>query len=494
MAVVRAVLVSPAPKTDCLFQAISLGSKMIPKLIAHFATPSASTSLTFLTICSTPMQPQIQAQVQQLRQQAASLLVYQGVLENPTGRAFLYLLELLEAPVANGMATLWAYGQWFSKLAAESCSWQAFLLKQILTAENPFSQQAQRMALSELAPGLVAAAWHDLRALQQLYHCQAQQIGAWVEAIAHLENSPVIWQDKATNGQDSPHPPIWDKLANAEDWATVLEALAAHYRQAGTGDFATYRAFRWVKGELRAIAHPDPIQLQELVGYEGQRDILRQNTHALLAGLPSLNVLLYGSRGTGKSSLVKSLLNEMGDQGLRLIEVPKADLGQLPEVIERLRGLPQKFIIFVDDLSFEEDDDAFKSLKVVLEGSLSARPRNVVIYATSNRRHLVREFFGDRPRPNDADEISSWDTVQEKLSFSDRFGLTLTFEPPDQDTYLAIVRHLAQRANLTLAPHELEFRALQWATRHNGRSGRTARQFVDFVQAEQALKECGISY
>ena len=151
--------------------------------------------------------------------------------------------------------------------------------------------------------------------------------------------------------------------------------------------------------------------------------------------------------------------------------------------------MPQKFIIFVDDLSFEEDDEAFKALKVVLEGNVVARPRNVVVYATSNRRHLIREFFGDRPRPSDADEVHQWDTVQEKLSFSDRFGLTLTFEPADQPRYLTIVRHLAQQENLQIEPKDLEFQALQWATRHNGRSGRTARQFIDYLTAELTAAE-----
>ena len=162
-----------------------------------------------------------------------------------------------------------------------------------------------------------------------------------------------------------------------------------------------------------------------------------------------------------------------------------------------LRQQSQKFIIFVDDLSFEEDDDIFKALKVVLEGSAIARPVNVVVYATSNRRHLVREFFGDRVAPSrqgalplssDGEEIHTGDTLQEKLSFSDRFGLTLTFQPANQDTYLKIVRHLATQAQIPLNQQELDFRALQWATRHNGRSGRTARQFIDFLQAELALK------
>jgi uncharacterized protein len=220
------------------------------------------------------------------------------------------------------------------------------------------------------------------------------------------------------------------------------------------------------------------------VGYEIPKAALLKNTEALLVGYPALNVLLYGSRGTGKSSLVKSLVHEYGDRGLRLIELGKAHLQNLPVIVEQLRPVPHPFIIFVDDLSFEEDDEAFKALKVVLEGSLTARSPNVVVYATSNRRHLVREFYGDRPRPKDADEIHHWDTLQEKLSFSDRFGLTLTFEPADQATYLEIVRHLVKEGAMEIGEEDLEFRALQWATRQNGRSGRTARQFVDFLRAD----------
>ena len=212
-----------------------------------------------------------------------------------------------------------------------------------------------------------------------------------------------------------------------------------------------------------------------------------KNTEFLLAGYRALHVLLYGSRGSGKSSLVKGLLHEYSNSKLRLIEVAKSDLRELPAIVEQLRSVPQKFIIFVDDLSFEADDDAFKALKVVLEGNLTARPQNMVVYATSNRRHLIREFFGDRPRPSANEEVHAWDTLQEKLSFSDRFGLTLTFEPADQPTYLKIVSKLCQQADISLSQEDLEYRALQWATRHNGRSGRTARQFIDFLRAELAV-------
>jgi predicted AAA+ superfamily ATPase len=273
------------------------------------------------------------------------------------------------------------------------------------------------------------------------------------------------------------------------DWSENVPELAKFYQENGAGILGIYKAFQWQDHQLVGIAHPDLINLSELVGYEKAKSSLVQNTQFLLKGYPALNVLLYGSRGSGKSSLIKGLLNEYSPQGLRLIEVGKSDLKDLPIILEKLRDLPQKFILFVDDLSFEEDDDSFKALKVVLEGSVTARARNVVVYATSNRRHLIREFFADRPRPLEADEVHAWDTVQEKLSFSDRFGLTLTFEPANQDTYLEIVHHLAQQAGINLSREDLDFRAKQWATQHNGRSGRTARQFIDFLQGELAINE-----
>jgi uncharacterized protein len=431
------------------------------------------------------------ASIQLLQRQAASLLLYQSLMQESIAQAFGALLHTLRQDDESGLACLEAYGLWFQKLVAAELSWQDYLMLQLLRADNPFTRQVQQHSLDRLSTPLITAVRYDLRALQQLYSWDSKQIGQWVQAKSGMETLPVL----ESTGH-SAHPavqelrqqPIWTKLEQTPDWATLLDALADFYRQFGSGLFAIYRAFRWQAGELVGVAYPDAIQLDELVGYESQKDMLRQNTEALLSGYSALHVLLYGSRGTGKSSLVKALLSAYSAQGLRLIEVSKSDLRDLPTIVDRVREAPQKFIIFVDDLSFEEDDDAYKALKVVLEGNITARPQNIVVYATSNRRHLIREFFADRPRPSDADEIHAWDTVQEKLSFSDRFGLTLTFEPANQDTYLAIVRHLAQQAAIALDPKEIEFRALQWATRHNGRSGRTARQFVNFLRAEAGMK------
>jgi uncharacterized protein len=414
-----------------------------------------------------------------LHLKAAGLLFYQTLWQTLTGEAFIELLHVLQTQTSPTAPAI-AYSKWFNYLAATGLNWQDWLLRSLLESDNPFTRRSQLIeTIDQLPSQWLAAVRQDLRSLQVIY-----QMSETVLSQVGLVN----WIDSASEctTEFMPEPlSLLQTFAQAEDWGECLPELVGYYRQNGVGIFGQYWAFRWLAGELRGIATPDPIQLESLVGYELPKVTLVQNTEALLKGLPALHVLLYGSRGTGKSSLVKALLTEYGRQGLRLVEVGKADLTDLPLIVDRLRHLPQKFIIFVDDLSFEEDDDAYKSLKVVLEGSLTARSPNLVVYATSNRRHLIREFYGDRPRPQDADEIHAWDTMQEKLSFSDRFGLTLTFEPADQDTYLTIVFHLAQQAGITLESEDLQFQALQWATRHNGRSGRTARQFVDFLVSSE---------
>ena len=422
-----------------------------------------------------------------LYHQVSSLLLYQAVFENEVGQAFLNLLQTLnegqgklKTRGVGSVDCLQAYGLWFRSLAGRNQSWQDFIVDQILWDSNPFSDHAQADTLDTHSSSLLEAAKYDLKILQSIYHCTSEQISHWIKTASQTSLTPLIWTLESSRD---------NFLYHSDDWSNNLPELIEHYQQYGTGILGKYGAFRWHQNNLKEIPQPDPIQLTELVGYETQKKQLIQNTECLLSGYPALHVLLYGSRGSGKSSLIKSLLNQYHQQGLRLVEVGKSDLICLPSIIEQLRDLPQKFILFVDDLSFEEDDDTFKALKVALEGSLTARAGNVVVYATSNRRHLIREFFADRPKPSQSDEVHAWDTLQEKLSFSDRFGLTLTFEPINQDSYLAIVFHLAKLANITLDEEALAFRAKQWATRHNGRSGRTARQFIDYLQGEIRLNQ-----
>lgn len=421
-----------------------------------------------------------------LEQQLASLVLYQPVFAHPAGQAWVRLLSALLAskttlPGSHSTASiLRAYGEWFQAMAVEALSWQDFGMRAILQAENPFSHQAQTQG--PILDSLIPAAQHDLGVLQQIFQIPSTTIQEWV--VTATQQAVPYWYPPAAKVAASPF---------VGDWGEAIPELIQHYQQQGTGILNRYRALRWQAGALMGIPHPDPVVLDALVGYETQRDLLLKNTEFLLAGYPAQHVLLYGSRGSGKSSLIKSLLNYYSDRPLRLIEVSKSDLGELVAIAEQVRPSPLKFILFVDDLSFEEDDEAFKALKVVLEGNVTARPQNLVVYATSNRRHLIREFHSDRPRPQAGDEIFAWDTVQEKLSFSDRFGLTLTFEPANQDTYLSMVHHLAACGKLDIATADLEFQALQWATRHNGRSGRTARQFIDFLTADLALNPPPVS-
>jgi uncharacterized protein len=441
------------------------------------------------------------AELHQMQRAIAGLLVYQDILAGEVGMALSDLLQAItnrDRSQGYALICLTAYGRFFKALATENCSWEEYLIGRILQVENPFSLQAQKIdshftpgSLEKyLLPALVMAAKQDLQSLYILYN-YGSYLPQWVQQVG---GNPVCWIESTpdlSSQQDGARAAIVSKL-NSKSWSEVVddlpnnwgelvEDLARYYHQAGLGIFGKYRALRWQADRLVGITYADRVQIDNLVGYELQKDTLIKNTQSLLLGKPALNILLYGGKGTGKSSLIKGLLNYYPDSQLRLIEVSKSDMRQLPLILDRVTDLPQKFIIFIDDLSFEADDEAFKALKVVLEGSVTARPANVVVYATSNRRHLVREYFADRPRPQDADEIQMWDTVQEKLSFSDRFGITLTFEPADQPKYIEIVHHLATSAQLPIARDELEKLALQWATRHNGRSGRTARQFIDYL-------------
>ncbi len=415
---------------------------------------------------------------------ARGLAALRGVLGSPEARHFLELIELLAAGRPDPAAVAETFGRLWEELALETDpllpdAWQSHLVGRLLDDENPFTTSAERGAMS---PTLAEQARRDLRALRELFDLEGAGLLRMVEdAAPGLSGAWVPWSDPGRAGGGSPRHAIARKLAAADDWGDCAELLADHYASHGAGRFGRYRAFRWREDDLRVVAEPDPVRLVELVGYEREREPLLRNTERLLAGLPAHHALLYGLPGTGKSSTVKAVLNEYADRGLRLVEVVKEDLGALPRVLETLRGRGPRFILFVDDLSFEEHEVTYKSLKALLEGSVERPPENVRVYATSNRRNLVRELFSERE-----DDVHARDTLQEKLSLGARFGLRVTFPVPDQQRYLAIVAGLVQGRGMEVPEAELIERATLWDRWHAGRSGRTARQFVDELEAELA--------
>lgn len=267
-------------------------------------------------------------------------------------------------------------------------------------------------------------------------------------------------------------------LAGLPRWRAAapfdFDRVTQFYREHGAGEFARYRAFLWEDGALVPVADPDCPRPEDLLGYEHQRGMVEENTRLMMAGRQANNVLLFGDGGTGKSATVKSMLYLPGMEDLRLIEVEKENLTGMPDLIRSLAGRRQKFILFIDDLAFDQDDKTYSALKTILEGTLEKRPVNVCICATSNRRHLVRQTFTERA----GDEVDTFETISEKTALAERFGLRIPYLTMNKADYLALVDHLAAQAGLDIPADRLHAQAMTWEIRHAGRTPRVARQFV----------------
>ena len=422
---------------------------------------------------------------------ARGLALFRGVLESHAVRDLLALLKMLTKERPDPFTVADTVGRLWEELAIDSGdllpdAWQSHLVGRILDGENPFSLEAEKGEVSTL---LTEQTRRDLHTLQMLFDLDAETLLTRIEdSVPGLGKLWVSWTDPGPGDSPAPRASLARKLAASDDWSACAELLADHYAHHGAGPFGRYRAFRWRDSRLLPVETPDRIRLTALIGYEREQELLVENTERFLAGLPAHHVLLYGLPGTGKSSTVKAVANEYTEQGLRLIEVAKEDLAELPWVLDGLRGRGPRFILFVDDLSFEEHEVEYKSLKALLEGSVEEPPQNVRLYATSNRRNVVRELFSDREENGLADDVHARDTMQEKLSLAARFGLRVTFPAPDQGRYLEIVRGLARKRRLEVPDSDLVERALLWDRWHAGRSGRTARQFVDELEAGLAVE------
>lgn len=451
------------------------------------------------------------AHLQEVLFQAQQLVLFRGILADPILVNLVELLDFVSREPKSGRRERErisrSYAHFFSRLASKAESagppaagtpWQNHLLDLVLSDENVFSSKAQHFGLEAFGKSLLRQVELDLQRLRGLYHLDADQLLAAMQQ-AGLDT---VWLKEAATlsagSKAAAHPPLRHIKAQfhaSEHWDLLLPVLADWYRRAGCGIFGRYRAFHWKRaadrGLIEPIPEPDPIRLEELIGCDNQKAWLIRNTSHFLAGYPANNIFVYGDRGTGKSSAIKALLNHFANEPLRMIEVSRDHLADLPQVLNQLRRRPEYFIIFVDDLSFEEGETQYKTLKAVLEGSLEARPRNVLIYASSNRRHLIKEYFSDR-NGFESEEVRHQDTLQEKVSLADRFGIQLVFVAPSQNEYLAIVRSMARQRKLNILDDELERQALQWVQLHNARSGRTARQFIDYLAAETAEEKHGL--
>ena len=394
--------------------------------------------------------------LQNLGRDLSTLAIFRALSSNPVIQGL--QSHLLACGQGGNLA---AYTQAIGELYASGTpSLARYIHDLILEDENPFIEAMG--AQEPIAESIEYSLERELAVLQRL-----------------ADMTP---EDFSGNGA------LWD-VASVPGFEVELVPLAyAYWEHAesigvrGFGIYAHYHAFKLAEdAQVVPVRYPDPIRLNDLVGYEQQQNAIVENTKALLQGLPAANILISGDAGTGKSSTIKAVANEFVSQGLRIIEVQKNQLYEIPELLDVLRRNPLKFIIFIDDLSFASHDDNFTALKAILEGSLVNKSDRVVIYATSNRRHLVRERHSDR----DGDDVHRRDTMQEIISLSDRFGLHISMYKPNKETYLHIVHMLADKAGIRMDKELLDLEAERFVTRRAGRSARAAHQFVDALRVRE---------
>lgn len=363
--------------------------------------------------------------------------------------------------------------------------WRCFLAFCMASHENAYSVACEISG----SPGgsLERLAALDFARIREVFSCD---IGALDADGEDLFGQLADFENPAGNSRVS-NRRIRDRimelaaaLSGAEDTQAFQAAVTEFYREYGVGRFGLNQAFH-VRPDgsgavsIEPVTRVECIRLEDLVGYERQKEKLIENTEAFIEGRAANNVLLFGDSGTGKSSSIKAVLNRYYDRGLRMIEVYKHQFGCLSDVLEQIKDRNYRFIIYMDDLSFEEHETEYKYLKALIEGGLGIKPENVLIYATSNRRHLIREKFSDKRELDD--ELHSSDTVQEKLSLAARFGVTIYYGSPDKKEFQRIVRTLAKRHHISMPEDELYLEANRWELSHGGLSGRTAAQFITYL-------------
>ena len=394
--------------------------------------------------------------LQELHIRLNSLAIFRALLRDPVVSALLDYLNSREKATPEAVCK---YASFVSALyGTEKRTLAGYIQHIVNNDENAYIRMIGRGA--QPWPEMEAQVEQELQILQAIADLTPESLREGLNWDGYLP----VFATKQLNIVDSYH----ERCANIHRY--------------GYGIYAKHIMFYIGEGNrIVPVINPDQTRLSSLIDYKREQQIILDNTVALLQGKPAANILLTGDAGTGKSSTVKAVVNELHDRGLRILEVRKEQLHAIPAILDELNTNPLKFILFIDDLSFQKDDDNFSALKAILEGSVSAKSRNVVIYATSNRRHLVKESFSGR----DGDDIHRNDTMQEVISLSERFGIQVTFQKPNKETYLGIVRHLAQEKGITMDGSELDLLAERYALGRGGRSARAATQFIDGLLAKQ---------
>lgn len=366
--------------------------------------------------------------------------------------------------------------------------WQNYLTFLLITDENPFSITCEKVGVNDGSVNEFAK--NDFRAAMNLFHFDFSAI----EKALGINVFTVLTHYKAVVKKDLMYNhavsekvrSLSEKLANAGDENRFFDIMTDFYKAYGVGMFGLNKAFRISDTDDKVVFHPinnmDVVHLSDLVGYEEQKKQLVENTEAFVEGRGANNCLLYGDSGTGKSTSIKAIVNEYYDKGLRMIEIYKHQMKDISTVISMIKNRNYRFIIYMDDLSFENFEIEYKYLKAVIEGGVETKPDNVLIYATSNRRHLIKEDWADRDDMESSAGIHRSDTVEEKLSLVNRFGCQINYSKPDQKEFFTIVKELAHRCQIPMSDEELEKEANIWELRHNGMSGRSAQQLINHLK------------
>lgn len=366
--------------------------------------------------------------------------------------------------------------------------WHNYLTFLLITNENPFSLTCEKIGANEGSVNYFAE--NDFEAFKALFDYDFTRLEEvlGIDCFSRLSDYKAIGKKELMYNHNVSEKVqvLSSKLESAKDKKAFFDCVTEFYKQYGVGMFGLNKAFRISEDDnngirILPINNMDKVMLEDLVGYEWQKKELVDNTKAFVEGKKANNVLLFGDSGTGKSTSIKAIVNEFYEDGLRMIEIYKHQFKDLSNVIGQIKNRNYKFIIYMDDLSFEEFEIEYKFLKAVIEGGVETKPDNILIYATSNRRHLIKETWKDRNDMEHNEEIHRSDTVEEKLSLANRFGVTIYYGKPTKNEYNAMVITLARKAGITMSDEILCAEANKWELRHGGISGRTAQQFINYL-------------